>query len=173
MLELKLEKGMIFCSRNPMLLGRAINFVQKAWAKDDQSEYSHSGIIVKGGNIEDCISFEALWTNHQQNFYKAYQGKKVLIGRHIEMTPERFQKGWNGIRKHEGKWYAGHRLPLFFIPFLAKYANFGLGVCSELTAKFLFKAELLDYWTGVNPDDVADIIHRWRAFEVVFQDVLN
>ena len=164
------EKGDCFCSRNPMMLGRAINFVQKIHAKDNQSEYSHSGIIVEGG--ESPISFEALWTNKRQNFYKAYKGKKVLIGRHKDMTSEIFDAGWSGVKKHEGKWYAGYRLPLFFVPFLAKQ-SFGLGVCSELTMKFLFKAGLVPAWKGWNPDDVADMIHNYKDWEVIFEGVLD
>ncbi|MBW2600151.1 MAG: hypothetical protein JRC60_08815, partial [Deltaproteobacteria bacterium] len=96
-MKLKLQRGMIFCSRNPMALGRAINFIQKIHAKDNQSEYSHAGIIIRAG--EQPISFEALWTNKRQDFYKAYKGKKVLIGRHKDMTLKLFDKGWNGIKK--------------------------------------------------------------------------
>jgi len=169
---MKLNRGDIFCSRNPMMLGRAINFVQKIHAKDNQSEYSHSGIIVKGGPLKQTVSFEALWTNKQQDFYKSYKGKKVLIGRHKDMNLKLFNRGWNGIRHHEGKWYAGYRLPLFFIPFLAKYLSLGLGVCSELTIKFLFKAGLAANWKGWNPDDVADMIHNYRDYEIIYEGVL-
>jgi len=169
---MKLKRGDIFCARNPMFLGRAINFVQKIHAKDNQSEYSHSGIIVIGGDMKEAGTFEALWTNKQQEFYKSYKGKKVLIGRHKDMNLKLFNRGWNGIRKHEGKWYAGYRLPLFFIPFLAKYLSLGLGVCSELTMKFLFKAGLASNWKGWNPDDVADMIHNYRDYEIIYEGVL-
>ena len=167
---MKLNRGDIFCTRNPMMLGKAINFVQKIHSKDNESTYSHSGIIIMGGDTP--ISFEALWTNKRQDFLKAYKGKRVLIGRHKNMTLKTFNKGWNGIAKHEGKWYAGYRLPLFFVPFLAKYVNFGLGVCSELTMKFLFKAGLVSNWKGWCPDDVADMIHNYRSYEIIFEGVL-
>ena len=187
--DMKLKRGDIFCSRNPMALGRAINFIQKIHAKDNQSEYSHAGIIVVGGELRECGTFEALWTNKQQNFLKAYRGKKVLIGRHKGMTLPLFSKGWNGIKKHEGKWYAGHRLFFFFIPFVAKYISLGLGVCSELVGKFISKSgvnatssELVAkfretgesfYWRGLNPDDIADMIHKWKDYDVIFEGVLE
>ena len=96
----------------------------------------------------------------------------MLIGRHSGMGLIEFTKGWNGVKHHEGKWYAGHRLLFFLIPPVAKYLNLGLGVCSELTAKFLFKSGMWRQWKGLNSDDIADRIHHWREFEVVFEDVL-
>jgi len=160
--KLKLQRGMIFCTS-----------VQKIQAKDNESTYSHSGIIVIGGDVKEAGTFEALWTNHQQHFYSAYKGKRVLIGRHKDMNLKLFLKGWGGIRHHEGKIYAGWRLPLFFIPFLAKYLSLGLGVCSELTMKFLFKAGLAPAWKGWNPDDVADMIHNYRDYEIVYEGILD
>ena len=171
---MKLKRGDIFCSRNPMCLGRAINFIQKVRAKDNQSEYSHSGVIVVGGDVIEAISFEALWTNKKRGFYPAYKGMKVLVGRHKDMNLKSFNAGWNGIKKHEGKWYAGHRLLLFsFVPFLLKYLTSIWGVCSELTMKFLFKAGLASAWKGWNPDDVADMIHNYKDYEVVFEGLLE
>jgi len=164
---IKIEPGMIFCSRNPMILGRIINGVQKLWSKDNKSEYSHAGII-----IDSETSFEALWINKKTKFFEAYAGKKVLIGQHKDMTNKTFKKGWEGVKKHEGKMYAGHRLVFFFVPFLAKYISLGLGVCSELVMKFLYKAGLVEAWKGWNPDDVADMIHKWRDWEVIFEGTL-
>ena len=149
------------------MLGRVINAVQKFHSKDNQSQYSHSGIMVG-----KRTSFEALWTNKKQAFFKVYQGQQVLIGRYVGMTPELFFQGWSGIKKHEGKPYAGHRLFLFFIPFMAKYLNLGSAVCSELTMKFLDKADIVKSWKGWNPDDVADMIHRWKDWEIIFEGKL-
>lgn len=165
--KFELKAGDCFCTRNPMMLGRAINFVQKLHSKDNRSKYSHAGIMI---NPE--TSFEALWTNRKQDFFKAYAGTEVLIGRHKKMNLYRFGLGWQGIQKHEGKVYAGHRLFLFFIPFMAKYLSLGLGVCSELTMKFLYKAGLAEAWRGWNPDDVADMIHKWKDWEIIFEGKL-
>lgn len=168
---MELRKGDIFCSRNPMMLGRTINGVQKFWAKDNKSQYSHSGFLIQGGS--NAVSFEALWTNKTQNFYKAYSGTQVLIGRHKDMDYKTFAKGWNGVNHHLGKVYAGHRLLFFLIPPLAKYLNFGLAVCSEMTMKFLFKAGLTAVWKGWNPDDVADMIRNYKDWEIVYEGVLK
>lgn len=161
---MELKPGDCFCTRNPMLLGRIINVFQKFWSKDNESRYSHSGIM-----LNEKTSFEALWTNKRQDFYKAYGGRNVLIGRHRGMATHRFIDGWAGVRKHEGKLYAGHRLFFFMVPFVAKYCSLGLCVCSELTMKFLCKAGLMDTYQGWNPDDVADMIRKWRSWDIVFE----
>lgn len=166
-IPIELKAGDCFCTRNPMMLGRVINAVQKFHSKDNQSMYSHAGIM-----IGQQTSFEALWTNRKQDFFKAYQGRQVLIGRHVKMAPELFFKGWRGIKKYEGKPYAGHRLFLFFIPFMAKYLSLGLVVCSELVMKFLYKAGLAQAYRGWNPDDIADMIHNWKDWEIIFEGKL-
>lgn len=167
---IKLHPGDIFCSANPMWLGKAIMFVTKIHASDNKAEYSHSGIILD----DQGTTFEALWTNRKQNLFEAYKGKKVLIGRHKDMTPERALAGWARVKHHEGQAYAGHRLFLFFIPFLAKYLNLGLGVCSELTAKFIVGSGIYPefYWKGKNPDHIADMIVKWKDWEIVFEGEL-
>ena len=165
----ELKPGDVFCSQNPMMLGRMINAVQKFHSKDNKSEYSHSGVILDSSGT----TFEALWTNRKQNLFEAYKGKKVLIGRHVDMVPAIFAVGWVGVKKHEGKRYAWHRLPLFFIPFVAKYANAGLCVCSELTMKFLCHCRLAPAWKGWTPDDVADMIIKWREYETIFEGELK
>ena len=164
-----LRPGDIFCTRNPMMLGRAINGVQKFWSKDNKSEYSHSGVIIDNLGT----TFEALWTNKHQDFSTAYKGINVVIGRNKNMTPLLAQKGWEGVKHHKGKAYAGHRLLFFLIPPLAKYLGFGLGVCSELTMKYLCKAGLSDCWQGWNPDDVADMIHKWKEWEVIYEGAVK
>jgi len=161
--------GDIFVSRNPMFLGRAINTVQKFHSKDKESTYSHSGIIID----ERGTTFEALWTNRKQNLFEAYKGKRVLIGRHKDMCPAIAAVGWACVKKYEGKAYAGWRLPLFFIPFAAKFVNTGNGVCSELTMKYLKHCRLAPAYQGWNPDDIADMIRRWKEYEIIYEGILE
>ncbi|MBN2397106.1 MAG: hypothetical protein JXI32_01895 [Deltaproteobacteria bacterium] len=192
---IKLQPGDIFCSANPMCLGRAIVFVEKVHSSDNQAEYSHVGAITHGKmvdeqeilqwaekafregiSLEEAVSYEALWTNKRRGFYEAYKGKKVLIGRHENMTPEAYVKGWGAVKNLEGKIYAGHRLALFLaLPFLAKYINLGLGVCSEIGGKLIAGSEIIEgfYWKGKNPDHIADMIHRWKGWHVVSEAVLE
>lgn len=163
---IELKPGDVFCTRNPMWMGRAINTIQKFISVDGKSEYSHAGLILDRFGT----TFEALWTNHKQNLFKAYAGKEIIIGRHKEMTYAAFLNGWEGIKKYEGKLYAGHRLLFFLLcPPLAKYFSLGLGVCSELTAKHWYKAGVIAFWKGVYPDYLSDMIRNWREIEVVYE----
>lgn len=163
-----LAAGDIFCTQNPMMLGRAINRVQKFISMDGRSEYSHSGLILNSAGT----TFEALWKNGRQNLFAAYQDKKIIVGRHKKMSPLLFNLGWNKLKHHEGKWYAGHRLVLFLLcPPLAKYLAIGPGVCSELTAKHWYKAGLIDFWSGVYPDFLADMIHTWRDIDLIYEGI--
>jgi len=165
--DIILKPGDIFCVQSPMLFGKIIVFIEKINSTDNEAKYGHSGIILDS----DGTTFEALWTNKKQNLFEKYAGYNILIGRHRDMTEETFQKGWDKVRHHEGQWYAGHRLLFFFVPFVAKYLNLGLGVCSELTAKFLCHSGVIEdlYWKGKNPDHIADMIHKWKGWEIVFE----
>ena len=161
-----LNAGDIFLTANPMWMGRLINWVQTFNSKDNQSKYSHAGIILNNQGR----TFEALWTNKQQNLFKVYQGKQILIARNNKMQSDRFTFGWNGIKHHEGKLYAGHRLFFFLVcPPLAKYFCLGFGVCSELTMKFLYRAGLTKAWKGWTPDDIDDMVHHYREYTIIFE----
>lgn len=167
-----------FATRNPMALGIAINAFQKAKAADNESEYSHTGIITDpyGATIE------ALWTVKQQNVWEAYRGERVLIVRNVNMTLPIYAAGFNKIRKHLGQWYPVHRFVLHLLG-VAKWVHWGRVVCSELTAKF--EEGCAEYLGpdkasgfmrnhyGVNPDNLVD---RWkisRYYQTVFEGVIQ
>lgn len=165
---IQLKPGDIFCTANPMALGRAINFFQKVWATDNDSEYSHAGIIIN----PQGDTFESLWTVRFSNLSK-YIGKHVLIGRPVNLEVSDIKYGLrNVIMDHKGQIYPVWRLPLAIVPPLAKYISSGrFPVCSELVAKYLKLAGVLGIgrWQGKNPDNIADMIKRWDAFEVVHE----
>jgi hypothetical protein len=166
---LQLNPGDIFCTRNPMALGRAINAVQRFHAIDNESKYSHAGIITDSAGT----TFESLWTIRHSHL-REYLGQKVLIGRHAVMGRGVFEVGYSHLLKHEGRIYPFHRLFLHLIPPLAKYVSTGRYlVCSELVGRFLYECGLKDYWKGVNPDHVADWIRKFRIFEIVFEGELR
>jgi len=196
-----LRRGDIFCSANPMFLGRAINIVQTIWSPDHKSTYSHSGIIVgkhlnrrmieylkqmpkdamsdrvlflnkKGFPPQEATSFEALSTIRPQKFYNAYKGSEIIIGRHKDMNEGRFKWGWDEVRKQQGKIYPFLRLPLFLLPPLAALCNFGRDVCSELAPHFIYGAGLINYYKGLTPDFVADMIVEHRGWEIIFEGKL-
>ena len=164
-----LKPGDIFLSRNPMALGRAINAVQLFWSADNKSKYSHAGIILNSAGR----TLEALWTVKEQDFYKAYAGQEVLVGRWHFMDWERFDAGMKFIDGRIGKPYPFHRLLFFMLPPLAKYLSVGPLVCSELTAKFLVGADALEYYKGRNPDDLADIVVHRKRWTTVFEGTLG
>ena len=184
----ELEPGDCFCTKNPMMLGRAICWFEKLRSSDNQAEYSHAGVIIGRGGI----TFEALWTNKKQNLFKAYAGTKVLIGRHEHMTPNRALAGWDGVKKYEGQTYAFWRLLLHAIPFCSKIGTGWFAVCSEIAAKYISKSGIMIagrvvsdpkvqefittgesfYWKGRTPDDIADMIHDHKGWSVVFEGVL-
>ena len=157
--------GDIFCTRNPMWLGRAINAVQRFHAIDNESAYSHAGIIVGPSGR----TFESLWTIRYAELAN-YTGKGVLIGRHVSMSPSIAAQGLRQLSAYEGRIYPFHRLIFHLIPPVAKYVSSGkFLVCSELVARFLWLCGLKSYWKGVNPDHIADWIRKYRDFEIVFE----
>lgn len=163
-----------FATRNPMALGALINLCQAAKAADNESTYSHTGIItdIFGSTLE------ALWTVSSQSLWEAYRGSKVLIVRNINMTPDVYVAGMKKIRGHIGQWYPVHRLALHLLG-LAKWVHWRRIVCSELTAKFEAGcAELIGLdrasgfmrnYYGVSPDNLTDRWRESRYYTTVFE----
>jgi len=166
--EIELKPGDIFLTRNPMWLGRLINFVQKFWSQDDNSKYSHAGIIMsKYGD-----TFESLWTIKASNL-KEYKNKEIIILRFKNMSARRFRNGMNAVFEHKGQLYPFHKLTLMLIPPLGKKINFGSVVCSELTAKFIKFSGWDIYWKGMSPDGLDDFTKNHRDCDIVFKGVFE
>lgn len=168
---IKLKRGDIFCSKNPMWIGSAINIAQKFWSSDNESEYGHAGIIIS----TDGDTFESLWTI-RQNHLDSYKGNKVLIGRAIWPSQDDQDYAIQRVRiDHEGQIYPIWRLIFHLFGPLAKYISSGkFPVCSELTVKKAILAGVTAWgstWKGKNPDHVADAIRRWDAYEVIFEGI--
>ena len=155
-----------------------INFVQKVKAVDNESGYSHTGIIMDFYGA----TLEALWTVKTQNIFDAYKGEKVLIVRNKNMTLPVFVAGIAKIKEHIGQWYPAPRL-FFHLLGMGKFIHWDRVVCSELTAKF--EAGCAEYigpdrahgymrnYYGVNPDNLVD---RWtisRYYETIFEGVVE
>lgn len=166
---LELKTGDIFCTRNPMWLGRAINAVQRFHAIDNESTYSHAGIITDATGA----TFESLWTIRHSHLIE-YENVGVLIGRHVSMSPSIARAALKQIAVYDGRIYPFHRLIFHLIPPAAKYISSGrFLVCSELAARFLWLCGLKPYWKGVNPDHIADWIRKYRDFEIVYEGNLE
>jgi len=161
-----------------MALGSLINICQAARAVDNESQYSHTGIITDSRGT----TLEALWTVSAQNIWDAYAGNRVLIVRNINMTPPVFAAGFEKIRKHIGQWYPVHRLLLHFLG-IAKWIHWKRIVCSELTAKFEAgcaeylgpdkTAGFLRNYYGVNPDNLTDRWRESRYYTTVFEGIIE
>lgn len=166
MKQIKYEAGMLFCTNNPSaVLGRMINAVQKFHSPDNESTYTHAGIIIS----DQGHTFESLW-KIRRNHIREYAGSKLIIGRHVKMNLTLFSKGWVVVRQHDGQMYPFWRLPLHLYRPLAKYISTGnFPVCSELACKFMVSCGLMDYWKGRNPDDVADMIRKWKDYEIIYE----
>lgn len=174
-MKLDLMPGDEFATRNPMTMGRLINIVQRIKAVDNESRYTHAGIILSksGGTLE------ALWTV-QSRHITAYAGQRMLIVRNVHMSDDVWRAGYAKIRGNIGQWYPAHRLILHLMG-LAKFVHWGRVVCSELAAKFEtgcagYLGEgnygFLRNWYGVNPDNLADRWRDSRHYQVLFEGVL-
>ena len=91
----RLLPGDIFCSRNTDALGGAIKLVQKFNSIDNAVDYSHSGIICGPSGK----TYEAVKTVRHQNLFSAYNGQKVLIGRHRGMSHFGYLRGMSEVLK--------------------------------------------------------------------------
>jgi hypothetical protein len=166
-----------FATRNPMALGAVINFVQRAKAADDESAYTHTGIVL----AHDGTTLEALWKVKRQNLWEAYRGERVLIVRNLAMTQALFSAGVDAVIPHFGQWYPAHRLMLHLAG-IAKWIHWKRLVCSELTAKFEAgcaaalgedrAAGFLRNYYGITPDDLTDRWRMSRHYLTVFEGVL-
>lgn len=162
--EIDIRQGDMFATRNPMYLGRWINAIQRFWSRDNQSHYSHAGIILDS----DGTTFEALW-KIQVSDLSRYRGQKVIIARVNDMDAGKIGSVIKGlIARHAGKRYPLWRLLMHLFPPLAKISVFALPVCSELVAKYLYEIGVRHgQWAGTNPDTLSDEWVRWRWFEVL------
>lgn len=168
---MKLEPGLIGCTRNPMWLGRAINARQKIGAKDNDSTYSHALIVANSYGD----TFEALWKT-RFNHLDHYTGEMVLLGRLVGPAKEDIRQAFASVvREHRGQVYPWWRLAFHLVSSVAaKYISSGkFLVCSELTAKYIKLAGIghVGRWQGWNPDDIADFIKHDDACEVVFEGI--
>jgi hypothetical protein len=167
---IKVQRGDVFCSTNPMWLGRAINAIQWFWSEDGESKYSHSGIICNATGT----TFEALWTVRSRNFFEAYTDDNVIIARPVCPEVKKLDALDKIIRTHRGQWYPFWRLGMHLFPPLAKVAIMDRLVCSELVAEYLFLAGVRhDQYKGTNPDQLADEWREWKRFNVIFEGRLE
>ena len=165
-----LRPGDIFFTENSWLFNWIINAYQKQMSIDGKSKYGHAGTIL----FPNGTTFEALSKYKKQNIFKLYSGKKVLIGRHKDMTPEKARKGYAAVRWKLGKRYPWWRILMLGIG-LAKWVNIlKLGDCAETMYEQLYYAGICDdQWNGKTPDNGADMVRDFKGWEIIHEGILK
>lgn len=171
---IELRPGDFFCTTSvgvgagikARLLCSAIRKMERLHSKDGQAFYTHCGIITSAMGT----TFEARWTYGHYHIDDYFDGP-VLIGRWVNMTPAAFDRGWAKVLRYHGKSYPLWRLPMFLFPLLPKISLTRLPVCSELDCMFGLYAGIdeIGGWRSQMPSDVADMIKKWDAFDVVYE----
>jgi hypothetical protein len=164
------QPGDIFLTSNKSIISSGINAVQGWWSLDGKSKYTHSGIIVDDTNK----TFEAVFKGIlYSNLDQILDDQPLLVARHQFMLPTVFNKSFERLKYHTGAMYPFHRLFLHIIPPLAKIFAKKEAVCSELVTQLLYHAEFLDYWKGVNPDDLHNIFVHWEYYDIIYERELK
>jgi hypothetical protein len=159
-----LQPGDIFCTHSSGKLGSAINFIQKFHAVDNESIFSHAGIITDGQGG----TFESSWTIRRCSLEK-YFGKPILIGRHKHMTEQLAKIALRLMADYEGRIYPVHRLFFHLAPPVAKHITTGRYlVCSELVSTFLYFCRVHKFWKGITPDHIADMISNYNTYDIIY-----
>lgn len=176
--DIDLQPGDVFCVRGKGFVAACIRGAEWLISKDGEAIYGHAGIITS----EQGDTFEALWTIRADTLNRC-RGQQVIIARPTSSpnsclpTPiSRVAKmlAIDAVQKqYQGRDYPLWRLPLHLIPWVAKFAATRHWlVCSEVVAFYLSMiAATGSTYTGINPDDLADMFRRWRNFDVIFEGV--
>lgn len=173
------KRGDFFCMINPkQILGKAITLVQKFRTVGIPSRANHAGFFLDENTI-----YESLWKVQKSNVWE-YEGKEILVGRWNGMTDEGFNKGWEAIKKFEGKFYPVPRLVMYlFFPIMVQLIAptkwLGLGffspmVCNELAGRGVYHSgfKVFKEWRGMMPAHMANIIRRDRDVEIIYDGIL-
>lgn len=167
---IEVKAGDVFGTSNPNSnVGWGIEKIQKWNSRDNESIYTHSGVIINS----EGDTIESLWTVCTQNIFEDYSTNKIIIARWDKLTDLAWENSYQMLMGHYGDKYPFWRLPLHIIPPLAKYLSFtGMPVCSELVAKHLYYIGARHrWWTGTCPDTLADEWRRWKGYTIVFEGV--
>ena len=168
-----LKPGDFFAVEGSGFISWAINFFQRIWSRDNESKYTHVGLILDA----DGTTMEAILsgTLDSQNFFDAYKGCEVLIAQYDKLTPEAHEAALEALREEfGGEDYPFYRLLLHILPPLAKIHILGRGVCSEVVNYYRWKiGSRHRHWAGSNPDTCADEWIRWKDHTVVFEGTVE
>jgi hypothetical protein len=176
-LQEKLKPLDFFCTQGSGFISWGIRRITKNLSPDRESEFNHVGLFPDG----TACTLEALWHLETKNVFEHYEGCYILIGRYINLTPEKYLKAITEIRRHIDQKYPIRRLFLHLlnIAHFIHWTNYL--VCSEFVAKALFHAGARGhhYW-GTTPDNLADEIEHelnedrtGPKYEIVYKNKLS
>ena len=159
------QPGDIFCTCAPNFASRMIVKATAWWSIDCRAEYSHAGVITSA----DGETFESRLGGVGKYNISDFAGMPLLVGRHKDMTPERYERAMTPIiEKYDGRAYPWWRIPLHLIPPIARRVGKGdYFVCSEVVTKLLRDSGLYPFARGWNPDNLADMIVYWRGWSII------
>jgi hypothetical protein len=164
LMDLDLKPGDVFLVQSPGWVSRWIMAIQRFWSADNAAKYTHSGIITtSNGNTIEMVGkgvVNALLSDHG--------GKPILIARHDTMDLPTFAAAIPNTHRRLGESYPVYRMLFHLFPPLAK-CGVSRVVCSELVAEFLYFSGIIDYWPGVNPDELEEMFRNWKGFEIVYE----
>lgn len=76
--DVRLEIGDMLLSRGDSWLGRAIRFWERQ-PGEAPARANHVGIVVEGGNIQQAVIVEALWTVKRHGLWENYHNTANLV----------------------------------------------------------------------------------------------
>lgn len=163
----ELRPGDYFCVQTGSWVAKPILWFQKLKALDDESTYNHAGIVVK----EDGKTFESLAKIAHYDI-NGYAGHRILVARHCAMTPEKFEAGYDAVRKFDGTVYPAWRLFWHAIGMAKLVHVVRIPVCSELVVEHCHAAGLCNHGGfGWSPDALADKFRDSKRYEVIYEGV--
>ena len=164
------QPGDIFTTCAPGWASKLILRGQAFWALDGEAKYSHAGVILD----RDGRTFESRLT--RIGFYNItdFKGCPVLVGRYESMTKDIFESAMGPlVALYNGDRYPWWRLLFHIVPPLArKIGNGDFALCSEFVGRFLKRTAIVDFATGWNPDNIADMMSRWKGWHIIYEGTL-
>lgn len=154
-----------------------IKVVSRWRSSDNDALYVHAGIIVSPNGK----TFEARVRYCYGNLFRDYDGCRVLIARHCDMTLSKHADAFERIKPMAGLRYPFLRFPAQISTYAAKLipmredGKYMMGpVCSELYCLYGKYAGLreLHYCKGITPDHLADAFAKFDVFEPIYEGVL-
>lgn len=168
--EAMLEPGDIFLTRGTGFLSKLIRFFTRTIG-EERTKVNHVGVVVDGGDLENCLVAEALLKVREHRLWNQYGPPKrdrVAVYRPINLTPDQIRLVVAEAREQVGKEYGilklvGHLLDWLLLGayvFRRITRNGDYPICSWLVAHAFAKVgkDFGVHPGAANPDDIWDFV---------------